>query len=160
MELKLECVQSTNKRPSKTKEMRRQAACVIAARMIKLGLIDDENESIEDIVEATQYAAFDDGYKIAKRLEDRHHWDCDMALAEELDGFSGELEKIHEAAEKQWAAENPHEPAFPAGAVVMWRGEPATVHGIYEYRPQCYRIRRGEMGSENSFYIVPFEDVT
>lgn len=163
-QLTLTCTGSINKRPERTEEMRRQAATKVAESIFASdgasGAMSPEElaESVEDIVKATSWGMHD-GYKIARELERRFHWDCDMNDAEELDGFSGALERIYDAAEKVWAAENPRDPKFSDGDAVIWRGKAATVRCVYRHRPQCYEILQGEM-RQNSAYIVPFEDVT
>lgn len=159
-ELPLVCAGATM-RPKQTSDMRLQAATELVEHMIKSGVIPDDDREIcaQDIAKATRYESYD-GYKIARELENLHHWECDMQIAEELEGFSRLLDRIYSAAERQWDTENPRGPKFTDGTTVIWRGKPATVHGVYEHRPQCYRVRQGEMGNETSFYIVPFEDVT
>jgi len=152
----------SNKRPTKTEEMRRQAALELVAKMSKSGALtadDDLEECADDIVEATQWG-IGDGYEIARDLENRFHWTCCMQLAKELDQFGTILGRIYDAAEDVWAAENPREPEFASGAIVTWCGKPATIHGVYEYRPQRYRVRTDDMTSPTSYYVVPFEDVS
>ena len=159
-QLALTCA-ARNKRPARTETMRRQAAEKLIAEMVERGLVNaaDAADSVGDIVRATRWET-QDGYKIARELEQSCSWDCDMQIAEALESFADTLDSIYDAAEKQWAAENPSDPAFADGMAVVWRGQPATVHGLYDYRPQCYRVRQGDMGKPTSFYIVPFEDVT
>jgi hypothetical protein len=139
--------------------MRKQAATELVSYMVKSGVIPDRDLEgcIDDIVYATRWN-WDDGYEIGHNLKTRG-WACDMNLAEELDGFGDILVRIVNAAEDLWAAENPHEPKFSEGDTVIWHGAPATVHGIYEYRPQRYKIRQGDM-KPTSYYVVPFEDVS
>ena len=50
------------------------------------------------------------------------------------------------------------EPLFAVGDVVRWRGADAVITG-FSPRPACYKVRQGEM-RPNSWYIVPFEDVS
>jgi polyhydroxyalkanoate synthesis regulator phasin len=158
--LALTCL-GNNRRPAKSIAMRQEAATKLVDQMIKGGHIekDDQGISIANIVEATRYET--DGYKIARELENRHHWDCDMVIAEQMDRFSGILEGVYDIAEKQWAAENPSEPTFLEGESVIWRGKPAVVRGTCEYRPQCYRLQNDEIKAGSSAaFIVPFEDVS
>lgn len=159
-ELTLTCA-TGNKRPSITDAMRIQAAEQLVESMVKQRLLDAKEieGAAADIVRATKWEQRD-GYKIARELERYCHWDCDMEIAEAMEEFSGLLQGIYDAAEKQWAADNPREQAFEDGASVTWRGSPATVHGVYEYRPHCYKVRQGEMGSPTSYYVVPFEEVS
>ena len=129
--------------------------------MIKRGHLEETeaDQSIDDIVQATVYEVHD-GYKIAKRLEDRFYWDSDMQVAEDMDQFDSILHDVHRAAEAVWAAENPSEPKFADGDTVTWRGIPATVHGICDYRPQCYEVTQGEMKWAEVYFVVPFEEVS
>ena len=158
-QLSLQC-KSGNKRPSKTEEMRRLAAKQIVADMVKYGVVElaDAEASVNDIVKVTRLET-DDGYKIARHLEQSCCWDCDMQIAEYCDQFRTILDEIYDTAEKKWDSENPATPDFAEGAQVMWRGEVATIHGTVNHRPQCYKVRQGEMGSDTSYYVVPFEDI-
>jgi len=159
-EFDLTCTNSRNERPRKTEAIRRQAAEELVALMVRDGAIQSKHAdtSVLDIVKVTRYGA-DDGYRIAKALDDSCGWDCDLDMAQHLDQFQDMVSKLVERAEKQWAQFNPREPEFASGAPVIWRGKPATVSRIHEHRPQCYELLRGEMPS-NSFFVVPFEDVT
>ena len=150
-----------NKRPVITDAMRLQAAEQLVEDMVKSGLIEPDQitGSAADIVEATRWERYD-GFKIARELERNCHWDCDMQIAEAMEGFNGLIQSIYDTAEKQWAADNPSEPAFGEGATVIWRGNPATIHGVCEYRPQSYKVRQGEMSNPTSYYVVPFEEVS
>jgi hypothetical protein len=140
--------------------MRRQAVETLVEHMVQYRTIEpcDAAASIEDILQATCREECD-GYQIARELELSFHWDCNLDIAEHLDEFSGILRNIYETAEQQWAAENPHDPAFDVGATVIWKAKSATIVGIYGHRPQCYKVRQGEM-RPNSYYVVPFEDVS
>jgi len=157
--LPLTC-RGNNKRPTKTDGMRNLAAAELVDGMIKLGsLIEaDREECIRDLLKATR-SYVGDGYEIARELERSCHWDCNMQIVEELDEFSSILDRIFNTAEDVWAKENPHDPLFSDGDVVIWRGQQAMVSGVYEYRPQRYKVRQGELKA-TSYYVVPFEDVS
>jgi polyhydroxyalkanoate synthesis regulator phasin len=160
-ELSLIC-QGNNKRPAKTTNMRRQAASELVSRMIRSGDItaDEYDNSIEDIVKATNWNVAD-GYEIARKLEQLCNWTCDLAIAEQLDQFWSILDSIYNDAEDIWAKENPNEPLFEKGDNVIWRGKVATVLGVYEFRPQRYKIHQdGMSGGPTAFYAVPFEEVS
>lgn len=43
--------------------------------------------AIEDIILCSRWSGMD-GYEIAKYLDDTHHWECDLELAQALDGLS------------------------------------------------------------------------
>ena len=158
-ELPLTCVAPGNRRPGTDDAMRLQAAREIAGELVRCGIVGEAEAegSARDIFKATRNGERD-GFRIARELERGCSWDCDMETAEALDGFGSALDAIHSAAEKKWAAENPALPTFSAGDTVIWRGEPATVRGEYEHRPQCYRISQGLACSEGSYYVVPYED--
>lgn len=162
MQLDLTC-DGQNKRPSKrSDEILRAAATRLVKEMVSKGLIEQEDaeDSVAQIARASRYNDMD-GYHLARELDDRYGWDCDMQMVEALDEFHWLLDAVHLEAEKKWAAENPREPKFSEGDTVQWHGEDATIHGIYDSRPQYYKVRQGEMsGGPNSYYVVPFEDVT
>jgi hypothetical protein len=158
-QLALTCI-GDNKRPAITDAMRKQAAEQLVQSMVRQHLLDEGQVegSADDIVKATRYEQFD-GYKIARELESRCHWDCDMPIAEAMEEFHGLLQAIYDDAENRWAADNPRGPEFTDGDAVKWRGQCATVHGVYERRPQCYKVRQGDMRPD-SYYIAPFEEVS
>jgi len=149
----------SEQRPKMDDAMRKQAAMALVDDLVKKGLLDDRDldDAADDIVKATKWDMYD-GYKIARELERFAHWDCDMAIAEAMESFSGLLQGLFDAAEKKWAAENPCEPSFNIGATVRWRGAAAVVHGISKYRPQCYEVTQGVM-RQCSYFVVPFEEV-
>ena len=150
-----------NKRPKITDRIRRLAAEKLIDRMIKHGLLsaDERDDCANDLVKVARFGA-SDGYHIARELDDRHHWDCDLQMAEELDDLGTMLHDIVRAEEKLWAVENPREPLFKAGDTVLWHKQPATIGGVSPYRPQCYEVHQGKFdAASGSAYIVPFEDV-
>lgn len=156
-ELSLVCVGS-NKRPIKTDAMRLQAAEKLVADLVRGSYLDDDDGAADQIVKVTRWGEYD-GHKIARELDIRCGWDCDLELASELDAFGEILQDIFDEVEKKWAAENPHDPQFGEGEAVVWDGKEAKVAGIWEHRPQCYKVQTKD-SKEGSFYVVPFEDVS
>jgi hypothetical protein len=155
--LNLVCAGSYNKRPIKSAEMRHRAAETLVADLIKGNLLEEDDGAADQIVQVTRWGEYD-GHRMARELDSRFGWDCDLGLACELDAFDGLLQDIFDAAEKQWATENPHDPQFGSGDTVVWNGTTARIDGICQYRPQCYQVQFGDM-RPNSYYVVPFEDV-
>jgi len=157
-ELDLMC-SKPNKRPQITEEMRMQASVKMVARMVHAGLFQKhETDGFADDICAATKRERHDGYKIARELEERHHWECDFSIADSLEEFGGILDAIHRDAEKKWAEENPMTP-LPEGSVVFWNGSLGTVHGVCPYRPHCYKFRNDETKGPESYFVVPFEDV-
>lgn len=64
--------------------------------------VDDEAE-LESIREdLADVLGEDDGYRACRRLETRHHWDCDSALVEILDDAGHALFLAEKAAVEAW----------------------------------------------------------
>lgn len=148
---------ATEPRPGLTGEIKRVAATTVVDRMIKAGLIEaqDRDESINDI--ARVGGAWHDGYQIARELEKRFGWDCNMEIAEGLDGFAGMVGDEIEASQKDWAARNNIQPPLPLGARIRARAWGlGTITEIYERGPAQYIIEPDDRPGVNA--IVNFED--
>lgn len=149
-----------NKRPSRpTQETLLEAARVVVDAMVKDGidLGTDLQGCAEDIADVGRYGE-EDGYRLAKSLEDRHHWECDMQIAEALEQYGYEVSKRVDAAVRLWATENPMNP-LAIGTSVIWRGKIATVAGVAEHAFHSYLLKNDECPA-NSHWVVAFEDVT
>ncbi|MBZ9600699.1 hypothetical protein [Phyllobacterium chamaecytisi] len=148
-------------RPKVNDEMRLAAAAVIAARLVKAGHIE-ANAVDQHANDLAQYGGDSaDGYELAKDLDRRAHWDCNLDMASILDGYSYEISIEVEKAQKAWAVENNIQPPLPIGARVSiktFKGDAqGTIDGVYEYGPAKYTVKLdGETGSTRR--IVNFED--
>jgi hypothetical protein len=131
------------------------------ADLIKSGLLDEPEDADEYAADIARYGGRHmDGYELAKKLDDYCHWGCDLAMAEELDGFSSYARKEIEDAEKDWAERNAIKPPYPNGTRVSFqRGKIGSIDEVYAHGTAKYAI--AEDGEEStSRWIVNFEDVT
>ena len=137
---------TTPPRPAVTPSMKLQAAKNIAARN------NWEAERADDIAEA--FDCHDDGYELAKKLDNDYGWDISAMDVDALDQMDSEVHTLHRAACIEWAKEHDIQPPHPVGTMTP-RGE---ITGIYEHDAAMYLIRRpGEQSSRRE--IVRFEDV-
>ena len=105
-----------------------------------------------------------DGYEIAKSLDGTYHWDCDLGLAEGLDGFgSSYSEKLRER-QAEWAATADFGAPLAPGTRVtaIWGGEAhaGKIEGIYAYGPAQYLVKIDGRDHNGGGAIVDFENVT
>lgn len=146
-----------------TSEMRLGVAKEIADDLVKAGKLtaDQIPQAVADI--ARQGERHLDGYEIAKRLDQSHHWDCDLEMANILDAFSTLASSQIRTAEKEWFARNDIKPPLQIGARIKSKcGSVGTIDGVYDYGPAKYTmIEDGDVQAKpptNRRLIVNFED--
>lgn len=150
-------------RPKFSPELARFAAEDIVAELIKGGHLDgaQRDDSVADLVKHGR--SHEDGYQLAKNLDDYAHWDCDFQMCEILDGFACAVSSHITKAEKDWVALTAPQPPFPIGTRIrVGRSEPGEITGIYEYGAAKYLVKidgdpRGA-GPHGSRRVVNFED--
>lgn len=162
----------TEPRPkAMTREIAERVAREIADDLVKNGHIEARQleDAVHDIVKCASHLWIG-GYELAKELDDRCHWDCNLEIAEELDNFSGLVDSEITKAEKDWAERNSIQPPLPIGARVKFGSR--SVHGektgeitnVYKFGAAKYLIKvDGDANSDaphNSRRILNFEDVT
>lgn len=156
-------------RPTKaTPEMELAAAKETVAELVTAGHLTEAEaeDAAANIVAEGRYNR--DGYKLAKALDDRWHWDCDLDMADILDGHSSALDDQIKAAQKAWfEAERPSPPVEIGTRVCFrWGREPHTgiVDAIYEYGIAQYTVRvDGDPAADSpsqSRAIINWEDVS
>lgn len=122
----------------------------------------DRSTAVDDI--ARRAGRHMDGYEIAKALDDTHHWDCDLELAEDLDGWSQLYDKKLRARQKEWAATVDFGTPLKTGTRVtaIWGRDTYTgkIKEIYEYGPAQYVIEIDGRDHNGGGAIVDFENVT
>lgn len=155
----------TEPRPNKmTPGIALNAGRKVAAELLSADLVQGKLDEIaQDIARCGN--RYDDGYKLAKELERRCGWDCDLQIAEELDGFSSYVRSGIEAAEKAWAERNAITRPFPDGTRVrLRRGETGVITGVYECGGARFLVAiDGDDAAApptNSRRIINFEDAT
>jgi hypothetical protein len=101
-----------------------------------------------------------DGYELAKTLDARCYWDCDLMMAEDLDGFSSMADAEIKAAQKAWAKRNNIEPPYPIGTRVKTRhGEIGLLDEVYPHDVAKYCVKVDGDKNKTRRSIVAFEDV-
>lgn len=116
---------------------------LIAARKTAKDLISDagvEGDVEEIAADVAKHCRYGDGFQMAKDLE-RAHWDCDMRIAEVLDGHSQNVDRAHEEFLAAFQKEHGIEPPLPIGTAVRTRRGTGIIDRIYEHRPMTYAIK-------------------
>ena len=116
---------------------------LVAARVTAQALIDDagvEGDLEELATDVAKHCRYGDGYQMAKDLE-RAQWECDMRIAEVLDGHPFQVDRAHEAFLAKFQQAHGIQPPFPIGAAVKTRRGPGVIDRIYEHRPLTYAIK-------------------
>lgn len=149
-----------------TAEMKERVARSIATDLATEGHIEpsDIDQSVADLAKVARPHM--DGYEIAKALEDRCYWDCNLAIAEILDGFGSELDSEVRKAQKDWATSNNIQPPHPNGTPITIKGfrgsETGVIEGVYEHGAAQYLViidgDPAASGPAQSRRIVNFED--
>ncbi|EHK57666.1 hypothetical protein [Allomesorhizobium alhagi] len=150
-------------RPTRlTPEAALRAAQGIAEELFRAGHI--EQRELEDAAKdiAKHAGRHMDGYELAKTLDSYARWDCNLEMAEVLDGFSSTADEEIKAAQQEWATAHNIQPPFPVGTHVIarWGGQDycGTIDEIYRHGVAQYAVKAdGETGS--SRMIVNFENV-
>lgn len=68
-------------------------------------------------------------------------WDCDIRMAEALDGHSYNLSRAHEQFLAIFQKDHNIQPPLPVGAAVKTRHGTGIIDQIYERRPMTYTIK-------------------
>lgn len=141
---------------------KRVVAGKIAEQLITYSDFTEEDREgiIDDLM--NHAVRHQDGYELAKKLDDRCGWTPDSSIVEVLDGWSSLYSESVERTEKEWFAANPIAQPMPIGARVTfgWQSEIGVIDGIYEHGPGKFLIKvEGDKHGPTSRRIVNFEDV-
>lgn len=155
----------TEPRPkTATRDMRRAAAEKTVEELIRHGHLteSERQDSIETLAKTGERHL--DGYQIAKSLDDRYGWDCNLEMAEDLDTFAQYLDDEIKKAEKEWFERVKPQPPYPNGSrVAFGRSSTGTIAEVYEYGVAKYAIKvDGDPEADTESRrrsIVNFEDV-
>lgn len=145
-----------------TDEMKQRAARQVAEALRKFGHIEESqiDDSVRDIARVG-YAHMD-GYQLAKALDERCYWDCDMSMLDELDTWSSAAKLEIKAAQQKWVEDNKIEPPFPVGTRVIarWGGEDhtGTIDEVYAHGVAQYAVKVDNDSDPTRRIIVDFED--
>jgi hypothetical protein len=130
---------------SATAEMKMAAAGRVVADLVKAGHLTP-NEAQDATEQIAQHGStWGDGYELAKALDDNEYWDCNLDMAERLDGYSSEVRAEITKAQKAWFESEKPAPPFATGAHVAFkRGAEQTtgvIDGVYEYGVAQYLVK-------------------
>lgn len=119
-------------------------------------------EMAEDIADVA--SIYDDGYAIARQLDDRKGWSIDTSIVEALEGFSFILDQELDKAIKSWIEENDIQPPFPIKTrVKLHTGETGEIDMIRRETAEYFIKIDGDSKAEeptNRRRISTFESVT
>ncbi len=116
----------------------RTVAGEIAALLPNLGEVTDE--TISDLVSALRHESpFFDAYKMARHLEQFHHWDCDADTVDACETAWASVLEHHRKEVSNWVAANSIRPKKSLGdkVRVLTRGPDRTQQ---EYEGEIARI--------------------
>ncbi len=147
-----------NKRPIHvTDAMAHEAALELAAELIKgAGSDNTLDELAGDIIKASRWNRYMDGYELARTLETQCGWSPDASMVEDLDLFARLCDQRLAAAERLWASENPMDPPLPVGTQVKHQWGTGVIADISKYKPYTYNVTIADKPS--AFALVTFEE--
>ena len=134
-------------RPKITRELIAAAAAAFCERN---GWDEDQ---AADLTRACR-SGNEDGYELAKYLDQSCYWSISAQDVDTLDNFGCDVREAHRQACIAWAAANNVQPPLPIGTMTT-RGE---ITGVASHSPACYEIRKPGDTEPTRRYIVRFED--
>lgn len=132
-------------RPTVTEDTITRAARKLAARH------GWDDQMAADI--AACFDRFDDGYALAKRLEDDYLWSIDAGLVNDLDMMSHMVEAENRRDGFAWEKENNILPPLPIGATI----KEGVITGIFKYGPATYEVQEPNK-PPTTRALIHFED--
>lgn len=151
-------------RPRYTPEIGLAAARETVEELQKAGLLEKDDDLERCAADLAKHGRQHmDGYEIAKALDSYCHWDCNLDMAQILDGFGWAATQLVVEAQKAWAEKNAIQPPLPIGTHVKIKsGELGTLDEVYKYGAAQYCVKLDkDLKAEpptNSRRIVNFED--
>ena len=124
-------------------------ACVLAAAVKVAARVDGDADDIADSFELN-----DDGYELAKKLEDDHMWDITADMVSDLDEMGHHVETLYKKELAQWMIDDNIQPPFENGDKI----KQGTIAGIYDHTPACFLVKANGCTNPNSHSIIKFED--
>lgn len=137
-------------RPTRTIEIKRKAAEEFVAqhRSCLPSDIDDE-DLIDHLIKHAH--AHENGYEIAKTLDNWERWDIEAETVSALDSFDYYVTRQLRTVEAEWIAENNIQPPFPVGTEVEYlygTWKQGEITGICTHTPGCYLIKEAGQNDE------------
>lgn len=132
-------------RPAISEQNIREAAERVAKDM-------GQYDGVDDLVDA--YTPYEDGYRLARRLEDDYYWDVDASMISDLDNMDSIVLRLNEEDQKRWAEEYKIQPPLPNGTEI----EEGVIVSVCSYSPASYRVKETGCTRDGRFLIIKFED--
>jgi hypothetical protein len=163
-------------RPKEYTEEEHKLACAELAKEVMdwKGNDGSYDEVLEDLIDVCN--SRDNGYEMAKRLDNYHSWEVDPELVEILDGFDSELYGVHQQTIKNWVQNNDIQPDYKIKDLVKFTsyGENSKDHSFEGtitrinreyatyviYVPEMGHVKMGEDSSGTTGIIIDYEKVT
>ena len=117
---------------------------------------DDARISLNSIIYLVESCEIEDGYGLAKKLEDITSCDINTMIVEELDTISYRIEKAEKELNNQWIKDNNIKPLFKQGEEVIFNEKNTIIYEVREKEGK-YLI---PTENENSYWVVDFEKIT
>lgn len=130
-------------RPHISTETILQACTVVALKL------DGTAEEI-----ASCYYSHIDGYQLAKELEDKHSWNIDLQVIEELEELQWEVDSIHKKVCMQWVIDSNIKPQFENGTKI----KEGVINGVYKHGAAAYMVTKYGETMHGRHTIIKFED--
>lgn len=146
---------NTPKRPSPSSECMAKAARIIADRIVKWGAHSDVNAArlASDI--AARFTMGDNGYELAKELDDYHSYKPDLEMIEELDQMDHEVDSEYKKQIRQWVIDFNITPPFPDNT----RVKQGLITGVSSHSPACFEVLMNcDPEDSTRRLILKFED--
>ena len=117
---------------------------------------DNARINVDLLTTLTKDCCMDDGYELAKKLEDIAFCDINTLIVEQLDTISYYVDTAEKELNNKWIKDNNIKPLYSVGEEVVFNDKNVFIHEVREKEGK-YLIPTGEGAS---YYIVDFEKVT
>ncbi len=157
----------TPQRPGFNDSVRKRLAVLVAKNILSLFPNKDLEYVTEECYETldASYICRENGYELAKRFEDDHHYEPDLELVETLDCVSSHYDDLIKQQTKEWVIAYDVKLDFPVGTQVIVNSPRSGTQGeITKHYAETaqYSVWTPDMGIEKKGirgYIMDFEKV-
>lgn len=144
-------------RPAFNEERMTQLVNIYLPEVLKWLNSNDEESTREELTELFTNNSTDDGYELAKILEDDYYYDSDSELVSILDNVEYDKSNILNKALKEWVITDNILPTQEIGTVVKFklRGKKTTGTIVDIYRATAYYI----VEVNSAKFCIPYEEI-
>lgn len=145
-------------RPVLTKDMISHAVISTLPNMFSINEDDNINELAKDVCDC--WSDNNDGYELAKELDNKHNWAVDPAFVEDMVSVISSAESLLILAIKDWGKNYSPKPPFPVGSkLTIYKNGvgyiDGTITAISHNYPASYLVNAESIRGQR---IVKFED--